>query len=251
MATDGDQWLDRACDAVLTHLAENGPANARQLRRALPELAGTYDPAPGKRWGGDTPLSPRVLTVLSVRGDILRGPNDGTWTTSRPQWAAASQWLTASPEPAPVLESARGIGPDLVANVRTGHHHRHQVVVRQHLDLGAARCGCRRGRGRPRRDTGFRFTRRPRGGAGARPVGRTAAGLGRHPDGLARPRLVSGRAPQPGFRQQWQRRTHRLVERSGGRRLDPRRRRPSGVAAAGRHRTRRPQGAVAAGRRAD
>ena len=55
IATDGDRWLDRACDAVLGHLAENGPANARQLRAALPELAGTYDPAPGKRWGGDTP----------------------------------------------------------------------------------------------------------------------------------------------------------------------------------------------------
>ena len=97
VAADGDGWLDRACDAVLAHLAENGPTSARQLRAALPELAGTYDPAPGKRWGGDTPLSPRVLTVLSVRGDIVRGPNDGTWTTSRPRWAAAAEWFTESP----------------------------------------------------------------------------------------------------------------------------------------------------------
>ena len=78
VADDGDGWLDRACDAVLAHLSDHGPATARQLREALPELAGTFDPAPGKRWGGDTPLSPRVLTVLSVRGDIVRGPNDGT-----------------------------------------------------------------------------------------------------------------------------------------------------------------------------
>ena len=97
VATDGDRWLDRACDAVVGHLAEHGPTSGRQLRAALPELAGTYDPAPGKRWGGDTPLSPRVLTVLSVRGDIVRGPNEGTWTTSRPQWAATRKWLSESP----------------------------------------------------------------------------------------------------------------------------------------------------------
>ncbi|PRC48246.1 hypothetical protein C6A85_80815, partial [Mycobacterium sp. ITM-2017-0098] len=37
--------------------------------------------------------APRVLTVLSARGEIVRGPNDGGWTTSRPRWAAAGQWL--------------------------------------------------------------------------------------------------------------------------------------------------------------
>ena len=97
IASSGEEWLDRACDAVLRHLADNGPTNARQLRAAIPELAGSYDPAPGKRWGGDTPLSPRVLTVLSVRGDIIRGPNEGTWTTSRPQWTAAADWFAESP----------------------------------------------------------------------------------------------------------------------------------------------------------
>lgn len=106
VAADGDRWLDRACEAVLAHLTDHGPTSARQLREALPELAGSYDPAPGKRWGGDTPLSPRVLTVLSVRGDIVRGPNDGAWTVSRPRWAAASHWLSPSAEAA-AIESAR------------------------------------------------------------------------------------------------------------------------------------------------
>jgi hypothetical protein len=106
IAADGQQWLDSAFRAVLRHLAEHGPTSARQLRAAVPELAGTYDPAPGKRWGGHTPLSPRVLTVLSVRGDIVRGPNEGTWTTSRPQWTAATDWLIESGD-VPTLESAR------------------------------------------------------------------------------------------------------------------------------------------------
>jgi hypothetical protein len=126
VSADGDAWLDRACDAVLAHLGAHGPMTARQLREALPELAGSYDPAPGKRWGGDTPLSPRVLTVLSVRGDIVRGPNDGTWTTSRPRWATAADWLTESRD-AVSPESARAalvrtwlrtFGPATVTDVK-------------------------------------------------------------------------------------------------------------------------------------
>jgi hypothetical protein len=31
--------------------------------------------------------------VLSVRGDILRGPNEGSWTTSRPRWVSTADWL--------------------------------------------------------------------------------------------------------------------------------------------------------------
>jgi winged helix DNA-binding protein len=93
VAADGEQWLDEACDAVLRYLGEHGPASSTELRSALPELAGAYDPAPGKRWGGMVPLAPRVLTVLSARGDIVRGPNDGSWTTSRPRWARTADWL--------------------------------------------------------------------------------------------------------------------------------------------------------------
>nr|WP_090339180.1 winged helix DNA-binding domain-containing protein [Mycolicibacterium malmesburyense]CRL67348.1 hypothetical protein CPGR_00388 [Mycolicibacterium malmesburyense] len=93
LCADGDAWLDVAGAAVLRYLAEHGPTSAKDLRAALPELAGTWDPAPGKRWGGETPLAPRILTVLSVRGDIVRGPNDGSWTTSRPRWAAAGDWI--------------------------------------------------------------------------------------------------------------------------------------------------------------
>jgi Winged helix DNA-binding domain len=94
ICSDGEAWLDAACSAVLQHLTAHGPTNAKDLRAAVPELAGTYDPAPGKRWGGQTPLGPRVLTVLSVRGDIVRGQNEGTWTTSRPRWVSVADWLT-------------------------------------------------------------------------------------------------------------------------------------------------------------
>lgn len=99
VADDGARWLARACDAVLAHLDEHGPASSTELRTALPELAGTYDPAPGKSYGGQTHLAPRALTVLGVQGDIVRGPNDGSWTSSRPKWVTAGRWLGKPGDP--------------------------------------------------------------------------------------------------------------------------------------------------------
>lgn len=93
VADNGEHWLTSAAAAVLAHLDEHGPASSTQLRAALPELAGTYDPAPGKSYGGQTHLAPRALTVLGVQGDIVRGPNDGGWTSSRPKWVRAASWL--------------------------------------------------------------------------------------------------------------------------------------------------------------
>ena len=126
ISDDGDAWLDTACAAVLRHLAEHGAASAKELRAALPELAGSHDYAPGKRWGGETPLAPRVLTVLSVRGDIVRGPNDGAWTVSRPRWTPMADWLAgrpgaATPEAARaelVRRWLRAFGPATVTDIK-------------------------------------------------------------------------------------------------------------------------------------
>jgi hypothetical protein len=93
VADDGAAWLTAAARAVHRHLEVHGHASATELRAALPELAGTFDPAPGKRWGGETPLAPRVLTTLSAGGELLRGPNDGAWTASRPRWVPTAAWL--------------------------------------------------------------------------------------------------------------------------------------------------------------
>ncbi|GAT04247.1 winged helix DNA-binding domain-containing protein [Mycolicibacterium fortuitum] len=126
VAADGAQWVATACEAVLTHLREHGPTGAAQLRTALPELAGSFNPAPGKRWGGETPLSPRVLTVLGVRGEIVRGPNDSGWTNSRPRWTVTSDWLgapvpTAEPDQARtelVRTWLRTFGPATVTDIK-------------------------------------------------------------------------------------------------------------------------------------
>lgn len=97
---DGETWLATACSAVLDHLDRRGPRNSTELRSALPEISGSYDPAPGKPWGGPVPVAPRVLTVLSARGEIVRGPNHGGWTTSRPRWVRTADWLDRGPAPA-------------------------------------------------------------------------------------------------------------------------------------------------------
>ncbi|MEN4478283.1 winged helix DNA-binding domain-containing protein [Mycolicibacterium cosmeticum] len=124
IAADGAAWLDTACAAVLEYLDEHGATSAAELRTALPELAGNYDPAPGKSWGGATPVSPRVLTVLAVRGDIVRGPNTGAWTVSRPRWASRTSWLGAGETADADAASAalvqtwlRAFGPATVADV--------------------------------------------------------------------------------------------------------------------------------------
>ncbi|WP_193047622.1 winged helix DNA-binding domain-containing protein [Mycolicibacterium baixiangningiae] len=109
VAPDGAVWLDTACAAVLEHLRRHGPTSARELRAALPELAGSHDPAPGKNWGGTTPLAPRVLTVLGVRGDIVRGPNDGGWAVSRPRWTLREHWLDGGDAHVPADQGALDI----------------------------------------------------------------------------------------------------------------------------------------------
>ena len=154
ITVDGDTWLDEASTAVLAHLDEHGHANARELREALPQLAGTYDPAPGKSWGGAGPISPRVLTVLGVQGQMVgRGPNEGAWTTSRPRWTASSHWLGASIEPMEhdtaravlVAQWLRTFGPATVNDVKWWFGHTLtwaraalQEVGAVEVDLGGA-----------------------------------------------------------------------------------------------------------------
>ncbi|HEX7826893.1 MAG TPA: winged helix DNA-binding domain-containing protein [Mycobacterium sp.] len=126
IADDGERWLGRASKAVLAHVTKHGPTGARELREALPELAGNHDPAPGKPWGGATPVAPRVLTVLAVEGSLVRGPNDGAWTTARPRWTSASAWLGEAGDPAAadaarsavVLAWLRAFGPATVNDLK-------------------------------------------------------------------------------------------------------------------------------------
>jgi len=123
---DGAAWLDAACDAVRAALADGRTATMRELRDELPLLEGSIEYGRGRSWGGQVPVGPRVLTVLSAAGEIVRATNDGGWAVSRPRWAATERWLGAPIERIPFADGTRELvrrwlrafGPGTEADVK-------------------------------------------------------------------------------------------------------------------------------------
>lgn len=103
IATNGEQWVAQATGDVLAAL-RSGPMTTAQLRAALPALGERIVVSPGKTYGGEFPVAPRVLTTLAASGAIVRGDNDGTWKTSRPRWTVTADWV----DDGPALEEAAG-----------------------------------------------------------------------------------------------------------------------------------------------
>jgi hypothetical protein len=97
IASDGAAWLDAAREAVLARLAGGAELSAQELREQVPALAGRLDMSPGKPYGANVPIAPRVLTQLGVEGSIVRGRNGGHWRISKPQWTRMDSWLGEVP----------------------------------------------------------------------------------------------------------------------------------------------------------
>jgi Winged helix DNA-binding domain len=106
---DGERWLARACEAVLAALADGREARSAELRKEIPLLEGSITYGEGRSWGGKITVGPRVLTVLSAAGRIVRASNDGAWFTSRPRWASMHQWLGEELAPPPAAEGVAGL----------------------------------------------------------------------------------------------------------------------------------------------
>jgi hypothetical protein len=94
---DGERWVEETTADVLAALHEQGPMSTMELRAALPALAERLVVSPGKKYGGEFPVAPRVLTTLAASGAIVRGENDGGWKTSRPRWTVTADWVDAGP----------------------------------------------------------------------------------------------------------------------------------------------------------
>jgi len=90
---DGERWLSAACEQVLAMLSDGRQSTSSELREAIPLLAGSMAYGTGRSWGGQVSVGPRVLTVLSAQGRVVRASNVGAWTTSRPRWAATASWI--------------------------------------------------------------------------------------------------------------------------------------------------------------
>ena len=91
----GHEWIAAACREVVACL-DGQELSARQLREALPHLAGTFTAAPGTKWSAEVPTMSRLLTILTAAGEVVRGRNGGHWRISRPLWTSMESWLGAA-----------------------------------------------------------------------------------------------------------------------------------------------------------
>lgn len=103
---DGEAWLGEAKRAVLEALDGGRELTSTELREEIPLLQGRIAYGAGTTWAGQMPLAPRVLTVLSAEGVVVRANNDGPWTTSRPRWTTMREWTG---RPVPEVEPAAGL----------------------------------------------------------------------------------------------------------------------------------------------
>jgi hypothetical protein len=123
---DGAGWLAQAEEQVLAALADGREATSSELRDEIPALEGSIPYGQGKSWGGQVPIGPRVLNVLSAEGRIVRASNDGAWTTSRPRWASTESWLGREIEAPEQAEGVAGLverwlrafGPGTVTDIK-------------------------------------------------------------------------------------------------------------------------------------
>lgn len=126
LVPDGAGWLAEAEEAVVALLADGRELTSRELRAELPVLEGAIHYGEGRTWGGPAPIGPRVLTVASARGRIVRGSNDGAWTASRPRWTAMEAWLGErldTPSPDDAIDTLvevwlRAFGPGTTEDLR-------------------------------------------------------------------------------------------------------------------------------------
>jgi hypothetical protein len=91
---DGTAWVATVRARTHAALCER-PAGTTELRARVPELDCRM-PVEG-RPTADTPVAPRLLTVLAADGSVVRGDNDGGWKVTRPVWTAVEQWLDGDP----------------------------------------------------------------------------------------------------------------------------------------------------------
>ena len=95
LATDGEQWLERARAEVLAVLAEHPDGlPAFELRKLVPMIGVKVTASPSEPWSAS-----RVLTYLGARADIVRATNAGHWRTARPRWTLTRHWLGDGAQP--------------------------------------------------------------------------------------------------------------------------------------------------------
>lgn len=93
LAADGAAWYDQARRHVLAALDELGPATARALGEAVPELRLPIQVAAGKSYAATQAAHTRVLLLLGFEAAIVRARPTGTWINGQYRWSTADAWL--------------------------------------------------------------------------------------------------------------------------------------------------------------
>ncbi|MCF8588549.1 winged helix DNA-binding domain-containing protein [Gordonia liuliyuniae] len=89
---DPEQWIADARSAVLA-LLDGTELTAAQVRKALPDYDLSILRDVGKKYGGPSPMLPRLLNHMAAAGDVVRGTNRAEWFVSRPGWTSMTSWL--------------------------------------------------------------------------------------------------------------------------------------------------------------
>ena len=142
---DGASWLARVSAQVLSVLADGRERTMAELRTGISLLQGSIPYGEGRTWGGPIAVGPRVLTVMSAAGSIVRASNAGAWTASRPRWTTMRAWLGTDVEPcseqagvARLVERwLRAFGPGTAVDLKWWLGSTLTVVRRALADVGA------------------------------------------------------------------------------------------------------------------
>jgi Winged helix DNA-binding domain len=110
---------------VLDALHEHGPANARQLGRAVPALTRKITIGTGK-YTQEASAHTRLLQNLGFDGTIVRTTPRGGWTSSEYTWMTSDEWIPggingadAAAGAATVLDAyVRSFGPVTIDDMR-------------------------------------------------------------------------------------------------------------------------------------
>ena len=102
LARDGARWLRRVSDRTVAAIEERGTATATELTKVVPELREKLVMGEGKKWGGTSGMSTRVLFLLATEGRIVRARPRGQWLSSQYEWTSLRTWV----DPFPDLDAA-------------------------------------------------------------------------------------------------------------------------------------------------
>lgn len=85
LAGDPDAWLDERMSETESVVADMPGISTREITDSVP---GARQPVVlgGPKWGGEVPVSSRLLSLLAMEGRIVRGRPAGSWLSSQYVW---------------------------------------------------------------------------------------------------------------------------------------------------------------------